>query len=415
MIFAGSIFAGRKNKVTGKRQKNISGNDEQGRQYAQLTDLSRQRLLGYAESFRDLAEKFREEYAAEQLTEDRDRQMVLDERKSRENRQLIGNNLREVASIMEQVASKELCYEPLEQGKQRLLVHVLRSEGIYAENLCYLHNENAGSTIGMILYTEKKGGVSSEEVADMLSVLLKCRLEAAVTSPYLVEREKKSFLFVEAVHLVAVTGLSKVVKEAETISGDNFAILQSETGKKTIMLSDGTGSGKQACIDSGRVLDLMEKMLDSGFEIEAAVNMVNTAMYARGEENNHPTLDLCSIDLYGGECEICKVGGAVTFLKRGRNVDIISQGTLPLGIFQNINVTIIRRRLREGDYVVLMTDGVLDALQDDCEETMAETIRNITARNPQDIAETLLQLVLKSCGGHIRDDMTILVVGMWEN
>ena len=35
--------------------------------------------------------------------------------------------------------------------------------------------------------------------------------------------------------------------------------------------------------------------------------------------------------------------------------------------------------------------------------------------NPREMAEALLQIVLHKTGGHIRDDMTVLVFGIWEN
>ena len=66
----------------------------------------------------------------------------------------------------------------------------------------------------------------------------------------------------------------------------------------TILLSDGTGSGEKACADSGKVLDLMEKMLEAGFGMETAINMVNSAVLSRGEQSNHPTLDICSLDSF---------------------------------------------------------------------------------------------------------------------
>lgn len=163
------------------------------------------------------------------------------------------------------------------------------------------------------------------------------------------------------------------------------------------------------------MLDLMEKMLEAGFDTQTAVSMVNTAMFARGEESNHPTLDICGIDLYKGDCEIYKIGGAVSFLKRDKQVELIGQGTLPLGIFQTIQPQKISLRVQDGDYLVLVTDGCLDALGEDGEEVLAESLRNLTEHNPQEISEELLQLALKGCGGHIRDDMTFLVAGIWEN
>lgn len=411
-------------KWWGKRNKSADKREEdklQEKQYARLVDMNKQRLLGYAESFHELATSFQEEFGTESGGIVKDRRSILEERMLAENRQLISSNLSEVANIMRQVASDELCYKPMEEKRRKALKYALRAEGINAEGFCYLPNENGSRGIGMMLYTEKKGGISSDEVADMLSVLLKARLEASAGSPYMVNRTKKSYLFMEEANFVTFTGLSKAVKETENVSGDNFSVLQSETGKMTVLLSDGTGSGERANADSGKVLDLMEKLLEAGFGMETAISMVNTALFSKGKESNHPTLDVCSFDLYRGDCTFWKVGGAVTLLKRGETVDKINPGTLPLGIFQNLDIPAQHCRLQDGDYLIFMTDGVLDALEEtycgeaDCEEIMEEAVRTLSSQNPQDMAEKLLQMVLKSSSGHIQDDMTILVVGIWEN
>ena len=385
---------------------------QRDKQCAQVSELCKQRLLGYADSFNELAKSFNGEFC----TATEDRQSVLEKWKLWENRQVIGRNLQEIAQIMTQVATEELWYQPIEEKKRKLLLHMLRGEGIDAENICYLPNEKGRKTIGMTLITDRKEGTPVVEVSDMLSVLLKKPFQPSVTSPYLIDQTKRSFVFVEEARYIALTGFCRAVKENETVSGDNYSIIESEKGKMTLLLSDGTGSGEQASADSEKVLDLMEKMLEAGFTMDTAVNMVNAAVFAGGEESNHPTLDICMLDLYQGICEITKIGGVATFLKRDRRVEEISMGNLPLGIFQSIQVQTLHRQLQDGDYLILMTDGVLDALEgEDCEELMAGTISGLTERNPQEIAERLMQLVLCRCGGHILDDMTILVVGVWEN
>jgi stage II sporulation protein E len=160
----------------------------------------------------------------------------------------------------------------------------------------------------------------------------------------------------------------------------------------------------------------MEKLLEAGYEIEAAVNMVNVAFFAGGKEYSHPTLDICDLNLYEGSCSFCKVGGEASFLKRGDSVEQISQGSLPLGIFRNVEPGRIEKQLQDGDYLILMTDGVLDALEEgDYEETMERAIAELSAISPGEIAEKLLSMALHSCGGHIKDDMTVLVAGIWEN
>jgi stage II sporulation protein E len=159
----------------------------------------------------------------------------------------------------------------------------------------------------------------------------------------------------------------------------------------------------------------MEKMLEAGFDTEESVNMLNSALYAQNEEEDHPTVDICSLDLYSGECEICKVGGAATFLKESGGTECIGGESLPLGIFQKAQTEVRVRQLAAGDLLIMMTDGVLDALEDDCEERMRDMIEALEEQNPQEIAEKILSYAICSCGGRIRDDMTVFVLCLWEN
>lgn len=379
-------------------------------QTAQISDLCRGRLLKYANTFYELAGS----YAGEFRPDREDRQSLLTERRLWENRQVIKSHLSEMAKIMTEVACEVMCYRPLEERKRRLLIQAMRQEGIRAENPCYVSQENGRTEIVLTLSTIRRGEISAEEVADMISVLLDRRLRLSAASPFLVEKEPHSFVLEEEAEFLVLTGFSRVVKEDEAVSGDNYAVLEAEKGRMTVMLSDGTGSGERAGRDSGRVLDLMEKMLEAGYSGETAIEMVNTALFAEGEDRNHPTLDLCSIDLYGGSCELRKVGGAVTFLKRASEVEALAAGSLPLGIFQKVEAAPIRRKLQDGDYLVMLSDGVTDAFGEEDYSTLSSFLAGITEQNPGEIAEKLIRAAVCAGGGHIRDDMTVGVIGIWE-
>ena len=393
----------------------IIGKKEQERlereQCAQISLLCRQKLMGYAESFEELGKSFRQEI---QITGE-DRQNILEKCMLWQSRQIMGDHLQEVARIMERVAGEELGYCPLEEKKRKSLVQALKSEGITARDLCYVEKDGSSSGteagISMTLSTEKRH-YKAAQVADMLTVLLGKKLQVSSGSPYLVEQEPHCFLFTEEPKYIALTGVSRAVKEGEKVSGDQYATMESEKGKLILLLSDGTGSGEDASRGSGRVMDLMEKMLEAGFGTEASVNLLNSALYAQNEEDDHPTIDLCSLDLYTGECEICKVGGVATFWKTSGRV--LCVGGLPLGIFQKVQIERQMCQIRPGDLLVMMTDGVLDMMEDG-EERMAQVLEGLQEQNPQEIAEKILSYAICASEGRIRDDMTVFVLCLWEN
>lgn len=382
-----------------------------------IPELYRQKLIHYAESFQDLAKSLDTMERGEKTLTENDRRDLLEEHNTEENRMLISHNLCEVARIMNNLAEELSHCRPIEDKYRKLLVHALRAESIYGEQFCYTtNNEDDTRAMSVILHTDRRGGYQAAQVANMISVLLNRKLQLSAASPYMVGHEPKSFVFMEEPGFVALTGFCKVTKENETVSGDHYSILESEKGRMSLILSDGTGSGEQASKDSERVLDLVEKLLEAGYEREAAADMVNVAFFAGGREYSHPTLDICDLNLYDGKCSFCKVGGAASFIKRGPHVEKISHDNLPLGIFRNVDIDTTERKLAHGDYVILVTDGVLEALEgDDYEVIMEETIGHLEDVCPGELAEKVMEAALKSCGGHIQDDMTVLVAGIWEN
>ncbi len=379
-----------------------------------LSEYGKQKLMGYADSFKEIAKTLEEEFRWEE--EENSRQSHLFNRKLWENKCMLAENLTEMSTVMAQVASEVFSYRPFPERKTRQVIQAMKTENIQVCDLYYIESKDGRTRISITMSTNLFGGIASEEAADMLSVLLDIRLVPAINCPYIVDSNMRGYIFMEEAKYVVLTGAARAVKENEVKSGDNYAILESEKGKITMMLSDGMGSGEGASHDSELVLDLMEKLIEAGYKPRAAANLVNSTLIAKGDEQNMSTLDICEIDLYDGICEFTKVGAAASFIKRGHMVEQISTGSLPLGILKGVEGESVIRRLMDGDYVYLVSDGVVDAIEScDYQEDICEIIGKTEQENPRELAESLLQVVLRKTKGHIMDDMTILVLGIWEN
>ena len=76
---------------------------------------------------------------------------------------------------------------------------------------------------------------------------------------------------------------------------------------------------------------------------------------------------------------------------------------------------VVGRTLMDGDYIIMVSDGVLDALSQGIgEDMLSELIGGSNLENPGEMANALLNFCIHQCRGHIRDDMTILVIGIWK-
>lgn len=390
-----------------------------------IPEYGRQRLLNYAESFRDLADLFEEEEdlddsAGQEIDNRRD---YLWQRKLQENQGLLAEHLKEMAHIMAEVAKETCLYRPMGERRFRQMSRLLRESGILLKNFFELEHEDGHVEISLTMRTAsersvrlgEKEHISVEDVADFISVAMNVRLRAAKNAPLYLTPGWTTYYFLEEPAYHLLTGVAKAVKETEKISGDNYSFYEADDGRMVVILSDGMGSGEKACRDSERVIELLERLLEAGFRKESAIQLINGALASSGQEENMSTLDLCDINLYTGESEFIKVGAACTYIKRGHLVDRLSAQSFPMGVFGQLEVETLYRTLQNGDYVIMLSDGVLDALSQGIgEEMLPEIIGKMDYSNPNEIANQILTYCLKQSGGQIRDDMTVMVTGIWN-
>ena len=355
-----------------------------------IPEYGRQKLLGYAESFQDLAELFEEE-KAEILPEDKDRQEYLWQKKLCESRGLLADHLKEMANIMSNVAKEAYQYHPIGERKYKQVAHCLKDVGILLKNFMILENEDGHLTMSLMMKTQIQEAVTLEDVADLISVAMNVRVRASDHTPLFMTKEWNVYYFLEEPAFHILTGFAKATKETEKISGDNYSFCEIEQGRMVAILSDGMGSGEKACEESGRVIEMMERLLEAGFRKEAAVQIINGALASGEQEQNMSTLDICELNLYTGACEFMKIGAACTYIKREHLVDRLSARNLPLGVFQQIEPETIHRQLQDGDYIIMLSDGVLDALEQGIgEEIFPELLGKISHTNPGEIAGQIL-------------------------
>ena len=384
-----------------------------------LPDYGKRKLMTYADSIRELAlnleDSGNEEPGDKECRETVDRRDILWQKKLSENKSLMVDQLREMSKIMMELAEENRRCVPMSSRRFKQIAHAFKEMELQLKNLYLIENENGRTEISVTLKSKGKNPLSSDEVGDLLSVLLGTHLSSRQDNKFFLSEGFETLYYVEESKFHTLTGVAKAVKETEQISGDNYSFFEMETGNLTAVLSDGMGSGDKACADSTMVVELVQRFLEAGFQMEMAIQMINSTLLSGGEQSNMSTLDVCSLDLYSGECHFVKVGSSSSYIKRQHLVDRISSGNLPLGIFQKPDVESIGRTLMDGDYIIMISDGVLDALSQGIgEDMLSEFIGSLTVENPGEMANTILRYCIQQSRGHIRDDMTVMVIGIWE-
>lgn len=200
-------------------------------------------------------------------------------------------------------------------------------------------------------------------------------------------------------------------KYGEKYTGDSFTFGKSGDGTYLSIVSDGMGSGPEAGIESKVAVDLVEKFLTSGFTDSTAINTVNSIMGMKfSEDEKFTTLDLNIIDLYSGEADFIKIGGVASFIKRGQDIQVIKSESLPFGILDAVDVNSVKKKLKQGDIIITLTDGIIDVdkANQGSHFWIEEYLRDADS-NPEALARDLLEKAKMLSGGKVTDDMTVLV------
>lgn len=208
------------------------------------------------------------------------------------------------------------------------------------------------------------------------------------------------------------TCVARECKSGEKYNGDSYSFEKLKDGTYMMIISDGMGSGPEAGQESKAAVELIEKFTEAGFSKTTAINTVNSIMTLKfSEDEKFSTLDLGSIDLYSGDMDFMKVGAVSSYIKRGNKVELIKSKTLPIGVLDKVDIDVISKKIKNGDLIVMVSDGVLDC---DSETPMKydwieDYLNNTTCNNPKEMADEIIEKAKKLCKGKPKDDMTVLV------
>jgi len=205
--------------------------------------------------------------------------------------------------------------------------------------------------------------------------------------------------------------VSTVARDGKLVSGDTYTSVDLGNGRHALAVSDGMGNGERARRESKAAIELLKKLLKAGFDEQLAIKTVNSTLLLRSREEMFTTLDMVLVDLFSARAEVLKIGSAPSFIKRGHGVRAITGANVPIGILQDIEVQTIQEQFRDGDILILLSDGIYDAPQHayDKEDWLKRQIERLETNDPQEIADTLVEAAVRLNNGQILDDMTVLV------
>ena len=201
-----------------------------------------------------------------------------------------------------------------------------------------------------------------------------------------------------------VFGVSQIGKDGSGYIGDKYSFTRIGASGFMMAISDGMGTGKKASEVGESAVSLVENYYRAGFDTRFVLSSVNRFL-SLGREESFSAMDILVLNLDTLNCDLIKIGSPSTRIRREGKVASLGGGSLPLGALEEISPYLESVRVKEGDMIVMLSDGVEDAFPEGALEALLERETTI---NPQILSRKVLDEALRAYGGVQRDDMTVL-------
>ena len=247
-------------------------------------------------------------------------------------------------------------------------------------------------------------------IAEVFSALAGNRLEVYEKKcPGFMGRGSCEFTLVRAHNYRIETGAAQMGKES--VCGDSFTMAVLPQGQHLAALSDGMGVGEKAYHQSRSAVRLLENLLNCGYDKEMALETINSVLFLSSAAESFTTLDMLIVDLFTAEADFIKIAAAPSFIKRGGEIEIINSNSLPIGVFQSLDISNEKKPLSPGDMVIMVSDGVAEAGRGKTDESwLLNYLQVLNETDPQSMAELIIDQALKMGPGKPVDDMTVIIV-----
>lgn len=205
---------------------------------------------------------------------------------------------------------------------------------------------------------------------------------------------------------------------AQAVGGDYYDVMRLGGERICLSFGDVAGKGVPAALLMSRLSSCVRSVLNYEHDVGAAVTAINRFMGESTVEGRFVTYILIVIDLQTGAMSLVNAGHMSPLIRRADGgVEEFGEETIgvPLGVVEDYPYEVADRALAPGETVVIVTDGVDEAMDPAGElytkARVMEFVRDGPG-HPAALGEALLTDVRRHAAGRSQnDDITIMAFG----
>jgi serine phosphatase RsbU (regulator of sigma subunit) len=336
---------------------------------------------------------------------------------------LVGACVREGTPVMVNNASSDERFSPVIDSQVGYRTHAV---------LVVPMRTADGTIIGAVQALNKPGGFDADDPAllglvaayaatNIEAQALRKRSEEALLVQHELEiaREVQRQMLPNGVPRVAGLDCAASFRPASFVGGDYYDLIASPEGRLAFSLGDVSGKGIAAAVMMASIQAVLRSQLHLTNSLSSLLDEFNNTMVSMSTPERYSTLICGHVDVPRKTLVYVNAGHLYPLLVRPNgavsNITVLSEGGIPIGLFEDVRYQQATCSLTSGDLIVCYSDGVSEAVneRDEMWQTgeLKALLRHSNGWSAQRIVAALVGALDRYVGSAPQsDDITILAL-----
>lgn len=201
-----------------------------------------------------------------------------------------------------------------------------------------------------------------------------------------------------------------------SIGGDYYDVFSLDSSRLAVAIGDVSGHGLSTGLVMAMVKAAITTLVEEGADEATVFRRLNDLVFRSTEKRAFMTLAFTIFDLSENRIRHTNAGHLYPYILRPGAVPFaLESPSLPLGIREVIDTRTFEVALEEGDTIVYLSDGIVEALDANGDpfgfEQMESVLRSVRGRSPAEVQEAILSAIAVHSGNRpADDDRTVMVL-----
>lgn len=323
-------------------------------------------------------------------------------------RSVVAGQFSGLSDILEDLSEEFSEYEKYDTDCSNRVFNALTSMGFSVIDCSCRLSKGKGMVVETLLIINSKTQISKSRVTHEISRACGRRFDSPLLS-YEGDRVRMT-LCERALYDVEIGSSQHVCNNGE-LCGDCLNYFNNGIGSTVMILCDGMGTGGRAAVDSNMAVSIMTKLCKAGLSYDCSLQVVNSSLMIKSEDESMATLDVVDFNLFSGKLELLKAGACATFIKKNSKMYKKDMSSLPVGILNEVKFAKESITLSQDDLIVMISDG---AYVDD-EKWIEKLIMSWGDKSMKELSDEIVDEAKKRRNDGHDDDITAIAVRVIEN